>query len=155
MSQEGRKAEHGVIIRADSGALIVGETVTPGFDLTGHRKAVIHIRQLANLVTPDVDDHVRFFIDTAYGDPVGGNNPRWVAVANVTYDDGDDGNAPEAVSTIGEQNVNNSEDDLEVEIADDANRNLPLGDRIRIRTTVAGATAPTYRYEAFASFLGG
>ena len=33
-------------------------------------------------------------------------------------------------------------------LADDTKLDLPIGDRIRIRTVVTGTTAPTYAYNA-------
>ncbi len=78
---------------------------------------------------------------------------NWIEVAQVTYATADDGTSPHCVVVIGgEGSGPQIVDDLDAALADDTVLALPLGDRIRLRTTVAGATAPTYNYSARASF---
>ncbi len=211
-----------VQLRETSGALTAADRPLPLVDLGGFRRAIVHIVQEAVLATPDVDDHVFFHIDTAYGEGgyvvtaellaaavddtqtavtvddagefVVGDRVRvddeemlvtatdglapgditvirgqkntaraahannaiisllnvdWVNVADVTYDDGDDAAAPQAVVTIGSPAlVPAIVDDVEANAAEDTIRAIPLGDRLRIRVSVAGATAPTYNYSA-------
>ncbi len=211
-----------VQLRETSGALTVADRPLPLVDLGGFRRAIVHIVQEANILTPDVDDHVFFHIDTAYGEGgyvataelldgaiddtqtavtvddttvfvVGARvrvdaeemlvtasdgaapgvitvirkqrgtaraahannavvdllNVDWVNVANVTYDDGDTATAPQAVVTIGNPALTPViVDGVQVDAAEDTIRALPLGDRLRIRVSVAGATAPTYNYSA-------
>lgn len=222
MSDAALKSRHGVILRAASGDLTAVDRPLPLTDLQGYRRAVVHIIQEANLATPDVDDEVKFYLDTAYGEGAfaasgelldGGIDPTqtavtvddastfvvgdvlqvdnefmlvtatdgaapgvltvrrgqrgsvgashdddsvvrlldvgWVAVANVTYATADNGTAPQAVVSVGNPALTPViVDDLDGEVADDTIRALPLGDRLRLRTTVAGATAPTYNYSA-------
>lgn len=75
----------------------------------------------------------------------------WTNVARESYLNADDGTAPVAVLTIGEQAAGiDIAADIQADLGADGVRELPLGSRLRVRTTVAGATAPTYRYEAFA-----
>lgn len=222
MSDALPKSRHGVVLRAASGNLTAADRPLPFDDLQGYRRAVIHIIQEAVLATPDADDEVRFYLDTAYGERAfaasgelldgdidavqtavtvddastfvvgdvikidnefmlvtatdgaapgvltvrrgqrsGGfaahdNNAvvnlldvDWVAVACVMYDDSDDGTAPQAVISVGNPALTQGiVDDLDAEVADNTIRALPLGDRLRLRTTVAGATAPTYNYSA-------
>ena len=225
------KAIHGVVLRATSGALLAVDRPLPLFDLEGHRRAIIHITQEANLLTADADDRVRFLVETAYGagdfvdstantvavwggglgsaiEPEGENdlettdgtqfvvgdiirvdqewmlvveiNPGglganflrlrrghrgspvqqhaaatdiflqdvdWITVVNITYDNTDNATAPQAVVVIG--NTATSPiilNDLDEALADNTILAAPLGDRLRLRTTVAGATAPTYNY---------
>lgn len=77
---------------------------------------------------------------------------NWVEVAQVTYDDGDDGTAPHCVIVIGSTDISPIIlDDLDAVLADNTILAAPLGDRLRIRTTVAGADAPTYNYAARAT----
>ncbi len=77
----------------------------------------------------------------------------WVEVANITYLNADDASAPHAIVVIGNTNLTPViVDDLDVALADDTILALPLGDRLRIRTTVVNATAPGYNYSVRASF---
>lgn len=212
------KSKHGIILRAASGALTAADRPQPLVDLGWARRAIVHIMQEAELTTPDADDHVRFHLETAYGeggidvtaellaadiDDTQTNVPNddstafvvgdvirvdaermlvtatdgatpgvitvergyrgdaralhldnavislldvdWVEIAQVTYDDGDDGNQPHCVIIIGWGDTVIL-DDLDAALADNTVLAAPLGDRLRLRTSVAGATAPTYQY---------
>lgn len=78
---------------------------------------------------------------------------NWIEVAQITYDDTDDGTSPHCVVVIGGEGAGPQiVDDLDVALADDTVLALPLGDRLRVRTTIAGATAPAYNYSVRASF---
>ncbi len=154
MTQALRKSTH-IVLREDSGALSVADNPA-AVQVDGHRVAILHLRQVANLATPDGDDVVNFFIDVAYGDG-GDGTPHWVNAAFISYVNADDASAPEAVIVIGsEHGANLLTNDLQADLgAEGVRANVPLGDRLRVRTTVAGATAPTYRYEVLASLYGG
>ena len=226
MGTEGLKARHGVTLRATSGAIAVLDRPLPLVNLSGHRRAIVHIKHEAVLATPDGDDHVRFHIETAYGgglfaataelltadiddtqtivgvddtttfvvgdeilvdteymlvEVTDGAAPGnltvergyrasarvahlnnavvslldvdWVEVAQVTYDNTDNGTAPECVIVIGNPALTPVIlDDLDAALADNTILAAPLGDRLRLRTTIAGATAPTYNYSARAAF---
>lgn len=77
----------------------------------------------------------------------------WVEVAQITYDNTDNGTTPHAVVSIGNpSSAPMIADDLDEALADNTILALPLGDRLRIRATVAGATAPTYSYSVRAAF---
>jgi hypothetical protein len=79
-------------------------------------------------------------------------NVDWVEVAQITYDDTDDGTAPEALVVLGSTDMSPVIlDDIDAALLDDTILPAPLGDRLRIRVSVAGATAPTYNYSARAS----
>lgn len=80
----------------------------------------------------------------------------WEDVANVHFAVADNGNTEEAIITIGPApagvtNYTHSDQ----AIADDTNRDVPLGNRLRLVTAVTGATAPTYAYSANVSLFGG
>ncbi len=78
---------------------------------------------------------------------------NWIEVAQITYTDADDGTAPTAVVVIGNPAIGPVIlDDLDVALADNTILAAPLGDRLRVRTTIAGATAPTYNYSVRAAF---
>ncbi len=78
---------------------------------------------------------------------------NWIEVAQVTYDTTDNGTSPHCVVVIGGEGAGPQiVDDLDVALADDTVLALPLGDRIRLRTSLAGASFPTYDYSARASF---
>jgi hypothetical protein len=77
----------------------------------------------------------------------------WVEVAQITYDNSDDGTQPECVVVIGGEGAGPQiADDLDSALADNTVLSLPLGYGLRLRTTIAGATAPTYNYHAHVSF---
>ncbi len=78
---------------------------------------------------------------------------NWIEVAQVTYDNADNGTSPQCVVVIGGEGAGPQiADDLDAALADDTVLALPLGDRLRLRTTIAGASAPTYNYSARAAF---
>lgn len=219
----------GTLFRAASGALAVGEIVPysqGGAELEKFTRALVHLH-VTTITTPDGDDEIDFFIQTAWGDSgfadsgedldgaiddtqrtitvddastfVPGDvirigtermlvtardeaaetltvergfagDPRaaaldgadinllqvtWEDVANVHFAVGDNGNTAEALIAIGEMAAGVAVfTHSDQALADDTNRNLPLGDRLRIVTVLTGATAPTYAYSAQASFYG-
>ncbi len=77
----------------------------------------------------------------------------WVEVAQITYAVADNASTPHAVVVIGNTAIAPIIlDDLDVALGDNTILAAPLGDRLRIRTTIAGATAPAYNYSVRASF---
>lgn len=73
----------------------------------------------------------------------------WITVANITYALADDGTAPNALVVVGSTDISPVIlDDLDEALGDNVILAAPLGDRLRLRVTVAGATAPTYNYSA-------
>lgn len=74
---------------------------------------------------------------------------NWVNVALVAYPTADDGTAPVAVITIaGQWDATALLNDIQADLGAEGVRALPLGDRLRLRVAVAGATAPGYNYSA-------
>jgi len=94
----------------------------------------------------------------AVNDDVFRNAVDWVNVAYLRYGTGQNGSAPAAVIVVGGTaivpgGVTGVQGDITAPADNSiAVRALPLGERLRLRTQVAGATAPTYRYEATADF---
>lgn len=73
----------------------------------------------------------------------------WITVANITYALADNGTSPNALVVVGSPDIAPIIlDDLDEALADNTILAAPLGDRLRILTTVAGATAPAYNYSA-------
>lgn len=74
-------------------------------------------------------------------------NVDWVEIAQITYDNADDGTAPEALVVLGTTaSMPVILDDIDAALGDNEILAAPLGDRLRIRTSVAGT--PTYNYSA-------
>ena len=74
---------------------------------------------------------------------------KWIEVARVLYVQADNGDSPECVIVVGSTATTPVIlDDLDEALADNTILAAPLGDRLRLRVTVAGATAPTYNYSA-------
>lgn len=79
----------------------------------------------------------------------------WEDVANVHFAVGDNGNTAEAFIAVGEMAAGVAVfTHSDLALADDTNRNLPLGDRLRLVTVLTGASAPTYAYSAYVSLYG-
>lgn len=80
----------------------------------------------------------------------------WEDVANVHFDNADNGNTAEAFIAIGEMAAGVAVfTHSDLALADDTNRDLPLGDRLRLVTVLtAGAGAPAYAYSAYVSLFG-
>lgn len=79
----------------------------------------------------------------------------WEDVANVHFAVADDGNTAEAFIAIGEMAAGVAVfTHSDLALADNTNRDLPLGDRLRLVTVLTGATAPTYAYSAYVSLFG-
>lgn len=78
----------------------------------------------------------------------------WEDVANAHFALADNGNTAEVFIAIGQMAAGVATfTHSDLALADDTNRDLPLGDRLRLVTVLTGATAPTYAYSAFASFF--
>ena len=79
----------------------------------------------------------------------------WEDVANVHFDNADDGNTAEAFIAIGEMAAGVAVfTHSDLALADDTNRDLPLGDRLRLVTVLTAGVAPAYAYSAYVSLFG-
>jgi hypothetical protein len=79
-------------------------------------------------------------------------NVDWVEIAQITYATADNGTAPEALVVLGTTaSMPVILDDIDEALGDNEILAAPLGDRLRLRVSIAGATAPTYNYSARAS----
>ena len=145
-----------VEVREPSGALTAGENSTPITLLEPFSVAVVRL-DVTTLTLPDADDEVHFFLQTSYN---GGAD--WADVESRHFTNpADDGQTYTEIFVIGDpqaSSVVRGETDGTLGLQDDPTPDdslkldLPLGDRIRFRTTLTGATAPTYAYAAQASF---
>lgn len=136
-----------VTLREASGNLSAGEN-SPEVDTSKYRTAVVDLRVTA-LVMADADDEVDFYIQTKM-------NGVWVDVANVHFSFADEpiatanrliGIGPKAAGVA----VITPTDGT---LADNTDVDIPLGEAVRIKTAVTGATAPTYAYNARLTLLG-
>ncbi len=134
-------------LRAASGNLTAGET-SPEVATANYAVAVVDLR-VTELIMADLDDEVDFYIQVKL-------NGAWVDVANVHFDNGDEpiasanrliGIGPKAAGV----GVITPTDGA---IADNTSQDLPVGEAIRIKAVVTGATAPTYAYNALLTLLG-
>ena len=128
-------------LRASSGNLTATET-TAERD-TSHYLTVTITLNVEDLVMPDADDEVDFYFQTKL-------NGVWMDVANVHF-----ANAQEPISVAtrlikigplatGVSTITPTDGTL----ADNTVAAIPLGEAIRIKTAVTGASAPTYAYNA-------
>ena len=132
-------------LRAASGALTAGET-SPVLDVGGALDAVL-ILDLITLTLPDGDDEVDFYIQTSYD-----NGATWTDLENVHFAIADDGTSPTRILRIAPwptvSSADKAADNTDGTINDNTKNAYPVGGIIRIKTTVTGATAPTYAYSA-------
>ena len=135
-------------LRPASGALTAIETVDAILVPPWARKAVLRL-DVTTLTTPDGDDEVDFYVQTSFN-----RGTDFADVANVHYATADNGTTPIVLITLdrAQQNVG-AVTETDGTIADDTRNNLPLGDRIRVKTAVTGATPPTYAYNADVEFF--
>ena len=136
-----------IVLRASSGNL-TAEDISTVVASQGFEKAIVALHVEA-LVMADADDEVDFYIQTRLdGD--------WVDVANVHFANGDEPIATaERLIKIGPMATGvASLTPTDATLADNTDVDLPVGDAIRIKCEVTGATAPTYAYSATVSLYG-
>lgn len=128
-------------IQESTGNLAVNQT-SAEIEIQNWTQAIVSLHVEA-LVMPDGDDEVDFYVQMRYDDV-------WTDVANVHF-----ANAQEPIATAerlikigplaaGVATITPTDTTL----ADNTAVNLPVGDAIRIKGKVTGATAPTYAYSA-------
>lgn len=134
-----------VTLRSASGALTAGETTTAVQHLQVFREAVVLIN-ITTATLADGDDEVDFYLQTTY------DGTNWTDLANVHLANADNGSPQKTVIEVGAipAGVAQLDDPTDGAVADDQNVDYPLGSQLRIKTAVAGATAPTYAYSAVA-----
>ncbi|NIM21236.1 MAG: hypothetical protein GTN64_02260, partial [Candidatus Latescibacteria bacterium] len=89
------------------------------------------------------------YLQTTYDD-----GTTWIDIANVHLANADNGSPQKTLIDIGSgaAGVAQADDPTDGSLADDTNNDYPLGSQLRIKTAVAGATAPTYSYSATVLF---
>lgn len=137
------KRDYVITLRPASGDLVLGE-VSNALSTLGYSRAVIFF-DITKLTLVDVDDEVDFYIQARY------DGVNWVDIENLHYENADDGDTPKRVVGIG--SVEYLAADLAITpldgaLADDTKVKLSLGAELRVKTTITGATAPTYAYAA-------
>lgn len=126
-----------------TGNLTAADTSEP-VDIDSYRIVVIYL-DITTLTTADGDDEVDFYIQTTYDD----DNLIWFDVENVHFANADDGTTPTKILIYdSHQSAAVVRDATDGTLADDSKLDIPLGIKIRIKTAVTGATAPTYAYQA-------
>ncbi len=134
-------------LRSASGDLTAAET-TDAVSVQGINAAVY--LNVTKLTTPDADDEVDFYIQTTY------DGTNYVDLENVHYATADNGTTPTSVLIFGPPNVlaaSTAAAATDGALGDDTKALMPLGSAMRIKTAVAGATAPTYAYNATVYFF--
>lgn len=134
-------------LRAASGDLAVDE-VSDELATDKFRSVVVDLR-VTNLVMPDGDDEVDFYIQTKL-------NGTWVDAANVHFDNGDEPiTGANRLICIGPIDVGVAVyTPTDGTIADDTNQDIPVGEAVRVKVKLTGATKPTYAYSAKVSAFG-
>jgi hypothetical protein len=134
-------------LREPSGDLAIDE-VSPEVITTRFRAAVVDLR-ITELIMADADDEVDFYIQTKL-------NGNWVDVANVHFDNGD-----EPIVTANRLICVGPKDvgvvvytPTDGTLADDTDQDIPVGEALRIKVKLTGATAPTYAYSAKLTMYG-
>lgn len=135
------------ILRSASGDLTAAET---GNEVDVRSQVATVFLDVTKLTTADGDDEVDFYVQTTYD---GGTT--WSDLENVHFDQADNGATPTKILAFGLRDIlaaDTAAAHTDGTLADDSKLKLPLGTKIRIKTKVAGATAPTYAYSAAVVF---
>lgn len=134
-----------ITMRAASGALTTGETTTA--IVSASRIDLVVFLSITTLTLPDADDEVDFYFQTSYD-----NKSTWTDLENVHFTMADNGTTATKVLRLGPwpplSSADKAADNTDGALADDTKNAYPVGGQIRIKTSVTGATAPTYAYSA-------
>lgn len=135
-------------LRAASGALTAGESTTAVTNLGGMTFCTVQLN-VTTITTADADDEVDFYLQTSYDD-----GTTWADLENVHYDMGDTGTTATVLLRVGATGDVLAADTAAARtdgaLADGSKLKIYLGDRLRFKTAVTGATAPTYAYNSTA-----
>ena len=124
-----------------TGSLTAADTSEP-VDIDSYRIVVIYL-DITTMTTADGDDEVDFYIQTTY------DESTWFDVENVHFANADNGTTPTKILIYDAyQSAAVVRDATDGTLADNTKLDIPLGIKIRIKTAVTGATAPTYAYQA-------
>lgn len=136
------------ILESGSGALSVA-SISAAVVTRGERAAIFF--NATTLTLPDVDDEIDFYFQTTYD---GGVN--WCDVENIHFANADDGTTAKRVVRFGSEPSYATTDTAVVctdgTLADNTRVKLPLGDEVRVKVAITGATAPTFAYAAMGVF---
>ena len=142
-SRKGADGALSTALRSASGALTAGESTAAITGLQGAILAVVRL-DVTTITTPDADDEVDFYIQTSYNE-----GTDWVDLENIHFATANNGQTALRLIVIAlPQSSAIAGTETDGALADNTKLDLPIGDRIRIKTTVTGATAPTYAYNA-------
>jgi hypothetical protein len=133
-------------IQGATGDLTAGATSAEIY--TSNAVDVIIYVDITKMTTADGDDEVDFYFQTTYN-----NGTDWVDLENAHYANADNGTTPDIVAHLGPgppvSSNTNYATATDGSLADDTKIKFPAGTHVRIKTTVTGATAPTYAYRAW------
>ncbi len=103
----------------------------------------------ATLTLPDGDDVIDLYLQTSYD---GGTT--WVDIENLHFETAANGSTPTHIFMIGPPVIGTTVARVPVDgaVADNTKIDIPLGDRLRFKSLLAGATAPTYNFTAVGKF---
>jgi len=140
--------ERDILLRVSSGNLTIADTSNV-VSTTHYEKAIV-VLHVEALVMADADDEVDFYIQCLI-------DSIWTDIANVHFDFGDEPIATaKRLIKIGPMATGVATfTPTDTTLADDTVVALPLGEAIRIKTKLTGATAPTYAYSASITLIGG
>lgn len=133
---------------ASASALSAGTTVTSSV-FSSHRGVTVFL-DINTLTLPDADDEVDFYLQTSYD---GGTT--WCDLENLHFGNAANGTTAKRVLSVGAAEFGASDTAVtctDGTLADGTKVKTPMGDRVRIKTAVSGATAPTYDFTATAAF---
>lgn len=115
-------------------------------------RLVLVLFDVTVLTLADADDEVDLYIQMTYD---GGTT--WTDVENIHFANADNGTTAKKVVSVGVQEfvaADTATDSVDGALADDTKEKAALGSAMRIKTTITGATAPTYAFSARGVFRG-
>lgn len=144
MTQLTQRIDRNLEVQPQTGALAVAHT-SPVLEIEGWVAAVINFH-ITDLIMADADDEVDFYIQMRYDNV-------WTDVANLHFD-----NADEAISVV-ERLIKIGPlaagiavfAPTDATLADDTVVALPVGDALRVKVALSGATAPSFDFSVTAT----
>jgi hypothetical protein len=137
-------ATHVYEMQSASGDLTAGTTT--GSIWTAPHIDIVIVLDVTKLTLADGDDEVDFYFQTTY------DGSNWTDLENIHFDNADNGSTTTRIVRLGPWAPLSTADkgaaNTDGALADDTKLAYPVGWLIRIKTTVTGATAPTYAFSA-------